>query len=647
MRARFFYLILGLLLAGGITVSAQSIPTISPWLYFGGGTKAIRTVSTSTQVVVGASATSTASKLETPSLTITGLATGGNPCLTVSASGVVSTQSCAGSSGLTSINGETGPAITIAAGSNISIATSTNTITISGTGGSGGSGTVTTSTPASVGYFPTWGTTSALTGTSTAYLSGSNIGIGTTAPSSSLHVVGTFRTSATSTFDSALSANTIFANGSGGLLLEASGGTDIGVLGSSGTANVTWYGSHNYDASTANTIAGFGASKTLGSLSTSTYPSLTELSYVKGVTSAVQTQLDGKQATLTTGNLTANSPLSFDNTRQVIGGAAAVSIADAVANGSTKGAASFTANDFDSSSGNISIDYTNGQAASAGAKGFLTSADWSTFNSKLSAAITSLNGLTGASQTFTTSTATSTFGFGSTGTTHTLTIPSNVGFFSNDAGYLTGNQSITLSGDVSGTGSTAITTTYNGIVPVSKGGTGTSTTPTALKLLTGNGTGYDLLTLTAGTNITIATTTSALTITNAITDGNYLTFSGSQMNVDAEIASSTIAFNFYDATSTAPYKFQKVRINFPATIQSVYCDEYASATTTVNLYRATSAYTNAQDYLTSIECGIAGNSTTSFSTTTIPVDTWLVANTTSTAGTPTLTTINVHIKKTD
>ena len=34
---------------------------------------------------------------------------------------------------------------------------------------------------------------------------------------------------------------------------------------------------------------------TIGSLSTGTYPSLTELSYVKGVTSAIQTQLDSKQ----------------------------------------------------------------------------------------------------------------------------------------------------------------------------------------------------------------------------------------------------------------------------------------------------------------------------------------------------------------
>lgn len=61
------------------------------------------------------------------------------------------------------------------------------------------------------------------------------------------------------------------------------------------------------------------------------------------------------------------------------------SIDNAAADGTTKGAASFTANDFDATSGNISIDYTNGQAASASNKGFLVAADWSTFNSKQTA----------------------------------------------------------------------------------------------------------------------------------------------------------------------------------------------------------------------------------------------------------------------
>ncbi|WP_445454113.1 hypothetical protein [Flavobacterium sp. 25HG05S-40] len=55
---------------------------------------------------------------------------------------------------------------------------------------------------------------------------------------------------------------------------------------------------------------------------------------------------------------------------------------NAVADNTTKGVSSFTSADFDSSLGNISIDYTNGQSASASTKGFLTSTDWSTFNGK-------------------------------------------------------------------------------------------------------------------------------------------------------------------------------------------------------------------------------------------------------------------------
>lgn len=47
---------------------------------------------------------------------------------------------------------------------------------------------------------------------------------------------------------------------------------------------------------TASTIASFDANRNVVSLPTATYPSLTELTYVKGVTSAIQTQLNSKQA---------------------------------------------------------------------------------------------------------------------------------------------------------------------------------------------------------------------------------------------------------------------------------------------------------------------------------------------------------------
>lgn len=57
-------------------------------------------------------------------------------------------------------------------------------------------------------------------------------------------------------------------------------------------------------------------------------------------------------------------------------------LSDAAADGATKGIATYTAADFNDASGVISIDYTNGQAASGSTKGFLSAADWTTFNSK-------------------------------------------------------------------------------------------------------------------------------------------------------------------------------------------------------------------------------------------------------------------------
>ncbi len=64
-----------------------------------------------------------------------------------------------------------------------------------------------------------------------------------------------------------------------------------------------------------------------------------------------------------------SSPL----TGGIITGAGTIGINDAAADGTTKGAASFAGNDFNASSGNITIDYTNGQKASSSIPGFATS----------------------------------------------------------------------------------------------------------------------------------------------------------------------------------------------------------------------------------------------------------------------------------
>jgi hypothetical protein len=53
---------------------------------------------------------------------------------------------------------------------------------------------------------------------------------------------------------------------------------------------------------TTNELTYWSGTNTIGSLSTATYPSLTELSYLKGVTSAIQTQLNGKATASGTNN---------------------------------------------------------------------------------------------------------------------------------------------------------------------------------------------------------------------------------------------------------------------------------------------------------------------------------------------------------
>jgi hypothetical protein len=78
------------------------------------------------------------------------------------------------------------------------------------------------------------------------------------------------------------------------------------------------------DSLTASRILATNGSKAVQSLDTATYPDLTELSYVKGVTSAIQTQLNSKQATITGGattivssNLTASRGLVSDSSGKV------------------------------------------------------------------------------------------------------------------------------------------------------------------------------------------------------------------------------------------------------------------------------------------------------------------------------------------
>lgn len=147
-------------------------------------------------------------------------------------------------------------------------------------------------------------------------LSGGNLtgslGIGGTA-TSQLHVFATGATPATFERAGATNISIEFKNGSGSFFTGKSQTTGDFVINTSSSLSTTpklslttagnlsiagtaTFPTVNVTGATASTIAGFDVSKNLVSLATATYPSLTELSYVKGVTSAIQTQLNAKGA---------------------------------------------------------------------------------------------------------------------------------------------------------------------------------------------------------------------------------------------------------------------------------------------------------------------------------------------------------------
>ncbi len=121
------------------------------------------------------------------------------------------------------------------------------------------------------------------------------------------------------------------------------GGTSSEFLKADGSVDTTsYYPSSNPSGYTSNTgtvtgtgttneLTYFTGSSSIGSLPVATYPSLTELSYVKGVTSAIQTQINTKESALTfstgltraTNTITNNLSTGVSGGQSVIGGTAA------------------------------------------------------------------------------------------------------------------------------------------------------------------------------------------------------------------------------------------------------------------------------------------------------------------------------------
>jgi hypothetical protein len=152
-------------------------------------------------------------------------------------------------------------------------------------------------------------------------------------------------------------------------------------------------------------------------------------------------------------------------------------------------------------------------AATTSVNGYLTSTDWTTFNGKQNA-------------------------FGSQTANYVYAAPNgSAGVPSFRA--IVANDIPTLNQNTTGTAANV-----TGIVATANGGTALSTTPTNGQLLIGNGTGYTLSTLTAGTGVTITNASGGITI--ASSGGSSTSYLRTTQTATAGQVTFTVAY-------TAPY----------------------------------------------------------------------------------------------
>lgn len=105
--------------------------------------------------------------------------------------------------------------------------------------------------------------------------------------------------------------DTVQADSSAGIGVKSNSGSSVALFGAGGGQNATFYDGVKLDASTASRILSTDASKNITALDTATYPSLTELSYVKGVTSAIQTQLDNRPVLISSATASSSATIDF------------------------------------------------------------------------------------------------------------------------------------------------------------------------------------------------------------------------------------------------------------------------------------------------------------------------------------------------
>lgn len=207
-----------------------------------------------------------------------------------------------------------------------------------------------------------------------------------------------------------------------------------------------------------------------------------------------------------------------------ITGSGTIGIQDAAADGTTKGAATFAASDFNATTGVISIDYTNGQKASGSQDGFLSSGNWTTFNNKVSTGAVTGSGLTMATSRLLGRTSAA-----SPGAIEEITVGS---------GLSLSGGSLSATGSGSGTVNSG---TANRLTYYAATGTSVSELPTAGsagQILQSNGTGSapswvnaPAATLTIGTSIVSGATAGRVLLTTT-SGANQVLNQDSNLNYD-------------------------------------------------------------------------------------------------------------------
>jgi len=380
-------------------------------------------------------------------------------------------------------------------------------------------------------------------------------------------------TNVTITTDASTDTITISASGGGGGGSPGGSNTQVQFNDSSSfggdsgftynkTTDVATIGGLLLSGETASTIASFDASKNVKSLDTATYPTLTELSYVKGASSSLQTQISGKQASDAT--LTA---LAAYNTNGILTQTAADTFAGRTITGTTN-KVDVTNGDGVSGNPTLTISSTYAGQTSITTLGTIATGTWqgtaiadsyissaSTWNAKQAgdATLTALaayntNGLLTqtAADTFTGRTLTSgdsnitvTNGDGVSGNP-TVTLSSNPvvnsittnnsGISTKDAG---GSQYLTWASGETLTGNRSLNFVLNdanriltipGNATVSGTNTGDQSTFSTIAVSGQSDvvadSNTDTLTLVAGTNVTITTNASTDTITISAAGGS-------------------------------------------------------------------------------------------------------------------------------